>query len=217
VLIAGRSGAERDLRALPNVWHFRVPTALPPSILVPWRALSQRLGRRRPEAPFQSFYDLFLANYRYAEHAQPGAPLSIENLAVLVPAFGNEAERVFYMSFVEMHHHFTPVVGAVCDLDDAVRERDTERVLGALGRIGDSFRRATRCESLHRHDLGLLARLFELAAQALDGAIERPGSGPCLDGYASDLATAMRREILANARARHETPACRAAPDAGRA
>ncbi len=121
----------------------QVPTELPDSISLPWRTLSRRLSHTRPEEPFQSFYDLFLANFRYAPHAAPGSPLSIENLEVLVPSFGSEAERVFYMSFVEMHHHFTPVVEAVCELDDGVQRGEVERVLGALARISTSFRRAT--------------------------------------------------------------------------
>jgi hypothetical protein len=121
----------------------QVPTELPDSILQPWRGLARRLGRHNPERPFQNFYDLFLSNYRLAPHAPPSAPLVIENLEVLVPSFENDAERVFYMSFVEMHHHFTPVVGAVCDLDDGVRQGDVSVVLDALGRIRRSFVRAT--------------------------------------------------------------------------
>jgi hypothetical protein len=121
----------------------QVPTDLPDSILQPWRGLARRLGRHNPERPFQNFYDLFLSNYRLAPHAPASAPLIIENLEVLVPSFQNDAERVFYMSFVEMHHHFTPVVAAVCDLDDGVRQGDVSLVLDALGRIRRSFVRAT--------------------------------------------------------------------------
>jgi hypothetical protein len=121
----------------------QVPPELPDSILQPWRGLARRLGRHDPEHPFQNFYDLFLSNFRLAPHAPSSAPLVIENLEVLVPSFGNDAERVFYMSFVEMHHHFTPVVGAVCDLDDGVRQGDVGLVIDALGRIRRSFVRAT--------------------------------------------------------------------------
>lgn len=121
----------------------QVPTELPDSILQPWRGIARRLGRHDPERPFQNFYDLFLSNYRFAPHAPPSAPVVIENLEVLVPSFRNDAERVFYMSFVEMHYHFTPVVGAVCDLDDGVREGDVPAVLDALALIRRSFIRAT--------------------------------------------------------------------------
>src|ERR1041384_1925778 len=41
------------------------PTALPASISRPWQEVSRRLGRVTPERPFQTFYDLFLHNYRF--------------------------------------------------------------------------------------------------------------------------------------------------------
>lgn len=121
----------------------QVPTDLPASIAVPWRELALRLGRTDPERPFQNFYDLFLANYRLAPHAAADAPRIIENLEVLVPSFGNAAERIFYMSFVEMHYHFAPVVGALCDLDAAVRADETPRATSALEVIVTSLGRAT--------------------------------------------------------------------------
>ncbi len=121
----------------------RVPTDLPDSIALPWRNLALRLGRSDPSRPFQNFYDLFLANFRLARHAARDAPRIIENLEILTPSFGNEAERIFYMSFVEMHYHFAPVVGALCDLDVGVREEDTPRVVRALEVMRESCVRAT--------------------------------------------------------------------------
>jgi cytochrome b involved in lipid metabolism len=121
----------------------QVPSDLPASIALPWCEITRRLGRGDPTRPFQNFYDLFLCNYRLAPHAAPDAPRIIENLEVLVPSFGNEAERIFYMSFVEMHHQFAPVVGALCDLDDAVRQHDVASVVAALAVLRDSCRRAT--------------------------------------------------------------------------
>lgn len=165
----------------------QVPTELPASIGVPWSELSRRLGRQRPAEPFQNFYDLFLANYRYAAHAGPGSPLTIENLEVLVPSFGNEAERVFYMSFVEMHHHFTPVVEAVCELDDGVREGDAQRVLGALQSIRQSFRRATtvwnkisaRRGSPVYCDPVLWSKTAAILGVPPDGCVQGATSGAC--------------------------------------
>ncbi|HEY8946101.1 MAG TPA: hypothetical protein VIM73_17655, partial [Polyangiaceae bacterium] len=121
----------------------QVDGALPPSILVPWREVSRRLGRHEPERPFQSFYDLFLANYRFREGLSADVPKTIENLEVLVPSFRNEAERVFYMSFVEMHHHLTPLVRAVCEIEAGTFADDVDAVLRALARIQDALVRAT--------------------------------------------------------------------------
>jgi cytochrome b involved in lipid metabolism len=165
----------------------QVPTELPASISLPWRELSRRLGRHRPEQPFQNFYDLFLANYRYAPHAGRGSPLTIENLELLVPSFGNEAERVFYLSFVEMHHHFTPVVAAVCELDDGVREGDVERVLGALHGVRESFRRATtvwnkisaRRGSAVYCDPVLWSKTAAILGVPPDGCVQGATSGAC--------------------------------------
>jgi cytochrome b involved in lipid metabolism len=120
-----------------------IGNALPPAILEPWREVSRRLGRYQPERPFQNFYDLFLANYRVRDDAPAGAPRTIENLDVLVPSFENEAERVFYMSFVEMHHHLAPMVGAICDIEDGVFDDDADAVVLALGRIEAGLVKAT--------------------------------------------------------------------------
>jgi hypothetical protein len=165
----------------------QVPSELPASIAVPWRELSRRLGRWRPEQPFQNFYDLFLANYRYAPHAARGSALTIENLELLVPSFGNEAERVFYLSFVEMHHHFTPVVAALCELDDGVHEGDVERVLGALRGVRESFRRATtvwnkisaRPGSAVYCDPVLWSKTAAILGVPPDGCVQGATSGAC--------------------------------------
>jgi hypothetical protein len=120
-----------------------VPTNLPDSVRLPWCQVSKRLGRHQPERPFQSFNDLFLANYRLRPGLPADAPRIIENLDVLVATFRNEAERVFYMSFVEMHYHLTPLVGAVCEIEEAIERRDTRAVTAALHGIETCLARAT--------------------------------------------------------------------------
>jgi hypothetical protein len=121
----------------------QVSTALPPSILHPWREVSRRLGRHEPERPFQSFYDLFLSNYRLGDGAPADAPRTIENMEVLVSSFRNEAERVFYMSFVEMHYHLTPMVGAICEIEDAMAVDDLSAIVRSLARIEAGLGKAT--------------------------------------------------------------------------
>jgi hypothetical protein len=121
----------------------QVSTELPQCILHPWSEVSRRLGRHQPERPFQSFYDLFLSNYRLRDGAPADAPRTIENMEVLVSSFRNEAERVFYMSFVEMHYHLTPMVGAICDIEDAILVDDAEAIVRALARIEAGLGKAT--------------------------------------------------------------------------
>src|SRR5690606_11796188 len=94
----------------------QVPTELPPSILRPWQEVSRRLGRVRPEHPFQTFYDLFLHNYRFKPGVDSGSPALIQNIELMVPSFGSETERIFYGAFVEMHELFGPVIGSLCQL-----------------------------------------------------------------------------------------------------
>ena len=113
----------------------QVSSELPCCIASPWREVSRRLGRHDPERPYQNFYDLFLSNYRVRNGVAEQAPRTIENLDVLVSCFRNEAERVFYMSFVEMHYHMTPLVGAVCDIEDAIRSDSVGAVVSALLRV----------------------------------------------------------------------------------
>lgn len=120
-----------------------VPSTLPDSLRLPWCEVSRRLGRHQPERPFQNFYDLFLANFRLRPGVPRDAPRVIENLDVLVATFRNEAERVFYMSFVEMHHHLTPLVRTVCDIEEAIDRRDVASVTAALRTVEACLDRAT--------------------------------------------------------------------------
>lgn len=121
----------------------QVSTELPASIALPWRVVARRLGRHEPEKPFQNFYDLFLANYRLRAGCASDAARVVENLEILVPTFRNEAERVFYMSFVEMHYQLTPLVGAVCRIEDAVLRDDVRDVVDGLDEIQRGLEHAT--------------------------------------------------------------------------
>lgn len=120
----------------------QVPTALPAPILEPWREVSRRLGRVTPERPFQSFYDLFLHNYRLRPGVAPGGPALIQNIELLVPTFGGEAERIFYAAFVEMHAHVGPIVGTFCELENSIREDRPDDVAANLVSIAQCFQRA---------------------------------------------------------------------------
>ncbi|MFZ5897394.1 MAG: cytochrome b5 domain-containing protein [Myxococcota bacterium] len=121
----------------------QIPNELPRALLVPWRSVVRRLGRHEPERPFQNFYDLFLANYRLRPGLAQTAPLIIENMEVLVPSFENEAERVFYMSFVEMHFHLAPLVSAVCEIETALERQDDDAIVHALASVVVGLERAT--------------------------------------------------------------------------
>lgn len=122
---------------------------LPPSISEPWIEVNELLGRG--SRPFQSVRDLFFNNYRFRK---PDSEYSldnirIENLDMLVPSFGNEAERVFYMSFVDTHSQTGQLVRLVCELDDAIHEQynpDTvvADVIQILGQMGKEIQGSTK-------------------------------------------------------------------------
>ncbi|MDX1959705.1 MAG: cytochrome b5 domain-containing protein [Leptospiraceae bacterium] len=93
---------------------------LPDSIIIPWLDVTRRLGRLNP---FQSATDLFLNNFKLrGSNGREYNPvdIKIENLDVLVPSFGNEGERVFYMSFVEIHACIIPVNSSISQIQQAI-------------------------------------------------------------------------------------------------
>ena len=114
---------------------------LPNCILSPWQAVNERLGRGK--RPFQSFYDLFFNNFalRSAPDAQGTYnhnDVRIENLELLIPCFKNQAERVFCMSFVEMHAVASPLVGAVVTIEEAITQNNAQspqQIVEALATI----------------------------------------------------------------------------------
>jgi ferredoxin-NADP reductase len=89
---------------------------LPESIQRPWDELAPRLGRPKP---FLSYNDLIVYNWRLRDPGSPD-PIRVENLDLLVPTVGNEAERVFYLTQLEIIGQCTPIVGAVVRAQEAV-------------------------------------------------------------------------------------------------
>jgi ferredoxin-NADP reductase/cytochrome b involved in lipid metabolism len=108
---------------------------LPPSIRGPWQELADRLGRPRP---FLSYNDLIVYNWRLRD-AGLDDPMRGENLDLLVPTVGNEAERVFYLTQVEISAQCAPLVGAVVRAQRAVARDDpgalAEELLLVLERL----------------------------------------------------------------------------------
>ena len=85
----------------------------------------------RGPRPFQSVYDLFLNNFQIrsspsADAEYRLADLRVENLDVLVPSFGNEPERIFYMAFVEIHAIASAVIAEICAMERAMAEDTPE-------------------------------------------------------------------------------------------
>ncbi len=124
-------------------WHCRAPrpTALPAGVAGPWAEVRRRLGRG-PD-PVLAYPDLIVHNWRWADD-RDALPLVSDDLRLLVPAAGNEEERVFYLTQVEVLARCAPVLGAVAAAQQAVLDDDAEALRDALDRVAAALRAATR-------------------------------------------------------------------------
>lgn len=93
---------------------------IPEVIMRPWTSVCRRLGRR---AAALTYGDIILSNWCLRDAA---GPRDVENLDVLVPALGNQEERVFYTTMVETHARAAPLVAAASRLH-ATHEPDVLR------------------------------------------------------------------------------------------
>src|SRR5439155_6790289 len=96
------------------------PGDLPASIQRPWDQITRRLGRPRR---FLSYNDLIVYNWRLREPDRTD-PMRVENLELLVPTVGNQEERVFYLTQVEILAQCAPIVPALVRAQEAVVRDD---------------------------------------------------------------------------------------------
>jgi sulfite reductase alpha subunit-like flavoprotein len=115
------------------------PQRMPESIPRPWDQISRRLHR---PAPHLSFIDMNLYNWKLID-PHCADPMRIENLQLLIPILGNEDERRFQTSAVEVVAKFTPVVGAVVRAQEAVVRDDPSALKEELRLIADTLARLT--------------------------------------------------------------------------
>jgi cytochrome b involved in lipid metabolism len=104
------------------------PAPVPATIRVPWEDVTRRLRRPRP---FLSYIDLIVYNWRLRDPSRPD-PMRIENMDLLLPTVGNEEERIFYLTQVEILAQCTPAVIAAAEAQSAVLRRDDDALIDAL-------------------------------------------------------------------------------------
>lgn len=124
---------------------------LPDAILQPWTTVCQRLGRQRP---FQSVADLMLNNFTFIDSEKIRADgwyeldeVRVENIRNLIPAFGNDPERIFYGTFVEVHAVTSPMIAEICAIQDHIMEAGPdacEHIIASLTRINTCINKATK-------------------------------------------------------------------------
>ncbi len=115
------------------------PAEFPACIRQPWEEVTRRL--RRPE-PFLSYIDLIVYNWRLRD-ATLADPMRVENMDLLIPTVGNQEERVFYLTQVEILAQCAPVVGAVVRAQEAVTRGDVEGLGRELRGIFECFQHVT--------------------------------------------------------------------------
>jgi sulfite reductase (NADPH) flavoprotein alpha-component len=111
------------------------PQQFPESILRPWDVISQRLQR---PAPHLAFIDLNIYNWKLIDPGQSG-PLRVENLELLIPIVGNEDERRFQTTPIEMLDACTPAIGAVIRAQEALVCDDRAALRRELILIADTL------------------------------------------------------------------------------
>ena len=125
-----RAGALLGILAHAYWWADREPpSALPEAVATPWRTVSHRLGR---PAPHLSYVDLVVYNWRLVD---PTRARQVQNMRLLLPTVGNEAEHVFYLTQAEILARCAPVVDAVVRAQGAVRADEADVLIEALETI----------------------------------------------------------------------------------
>ena len=109
---------------------------LPEALRRPWVTVSQRLGRRQP---ILAYADLILYNWRLRS---PSSARTVEDMELLVPTVGNQAEQIFYLTQVEIHATCAPAIGAVVRAQEAVLREDRPALEVELVRLVDVLQRA---------------------------------------------------------------------------
>ncbi|MDR3690895.1 MAG: cytochrome b5 domain-containing protein [Fimbriimonas sp.] len=128
---------------------------LPAAISAPWRQVSKRLGRSEPVL---SYGDWFLSNYVVLD-LNRSDPMRLSNLELLAPVFGNDAERIFVLTQVEITAQCAPIVGAIVRAHEAIAANDACSLQSALSLILDRLQHVTN-HSLLKIDANPLSQNF---------------------------------------------------------
>lgn len=119
-------------------WHSdcRQVESLPAAISLPWSQVRARLGRAQPVL---TYIDLIIYNWRYRQPERPG-PLVVEGLELLFPTIGNQEERVFYLTQLEILARTAAVVPLTAAAQTAAVQGDDTALIRALDGIRDCLR-----------------------------------------------------------------------------
>ncbi len=112
---------------------------IPPQIQIPWEQITRRLDR---PAPHLSFIDLNSHNWQFIDPTLD-YPFAAENLRLAIPMAGNEDERRFQMTPVELLYQFAPLLETMLAAQEAALHDDPEALTAALVTISDALKLQT--------------------------------------------------------------------------
>lgn len=129
--------ASSIISIMAHLYWYCEPTepehGLPHVIQTPWEQLTRRLDRI---APHLSFIDLNTHNWHLRDpHLEQ--PYTVENFLMAVPMTGNEDERRFQMTPVEMLYRSAPLMQITIEAQEAVIHDDPDALAEALVYMGD--------------------------------------------------------------------------------
>lgn len=124
---------------LAHVYWYSEPeppaNGIPPQIQQPWEQITRRLDR---PAPHLAFSDLNSHNWHFIDpHAEQ--PFIVENLKLAIPMIGNEDERRFQVTPIEMLALFAPLLDIMLQAQEAVVRDDPEALKQSLVAISDAL------------------------------------------------------------------------------
>jgi cytochrome b involved in lipid metabolism len=112
-------------------WYVETepPAGVPDSLRHPWRQVRARLGRKQEVL---SYIDLIIYNWRLRDAS---GPLALHNLDLLLPTVGNQEERVFYLTQLEILVRAAPTLQLMASAQTAAARCDEPALEQALERI----------------------------------------------------------------------------------
>jgi sulfite reductase alpha subunit-like flavoprotein len=108
---------------------------IPSQIQIPWEQISKRLDR---PAPHLSFIDLNSHNWSFINPTLE-QPFISENLKLCIPMIGNEDERRFQTTPIEMLYLFSPVMEQMMRAQEAALHDEPEVLKDTLVRISEAI------------------------------------------------------------------------------
>ena len=117
--------------------HTEPYTELPAALSAPWKTLSARLDR---PAPFLSAADFVGYNWSLRD---PNGQRTLENMDVLIPTLGSDAERVSMLTVTEILAQSGPLIAAVIDCAEGIEHHNRALVASGLDAVRNELLRLT--------------------------------------------------------------------------